>query len=63
MKAKTKAETKAETIIEQFTSVLTHGENGNYLNPILLKLFRAIDSLTAGLQKPTNLTIYNSKTT
>ena len=33
------------------------------LNPILLKLFRAIDSSTAGLQKPTNLTIYNSKTT
>ena len=30
MKAKTKAETKAETVIEQFTSVLTHGENGNY---------------------------------
>ena len=32
-------------------------------NPILLKLFRAIDSSTAGLQKPTNLTIHNSKTT
>ena len=31
-------------------------------NPILLKLFRAIDSSTAGLQKPTNLTICNSKT-
>ena len=33
------------------------------LNPILLKLFRAVDSSTAGLQKPTNLTIYNSKIT
>ena len=27
-----KAKTKAETVIELFTSVLTHGENGNYLN-------------------------------
>ena len=35
----------------------------NYINPILLKLFRAVDSSTAGLQKPTNLTIYNSKIT
>ena len=33
------------------------------LNPILLKLFRAIDSSTAGLQKPTKSTIYNSITT
>ena len=32
-------------------------------NPILLTLFRAVESSTAGLQKPTNLTIYNSKTT
>ena len=33
------------------------------VNPILLNRFRAIDSSTAGLQKPTKLTIYNSKTT
>ena len=33
------------------------------INPILLNLFRAIDSSMAGLQKPTKVTIYNAKTT
>ena len=36
---------------------------GTTVNPILFNLFRAIDSLTAGLQKPTELTIYNYKIT
>ena len=34
-----------------------------FFNPILLNLFPAIDSSTAGLQKPTKVTIYNAKTT
>ena len=38
-------------------------EAAGFINPILLNLFRAIDSSTAGLQKPTELTIYNSKAT
>ena len=33
------------------------------LNSILLNLFRAIDSSTAGFQKPIKSTVYNSKTT
>ena len=33
------------------------------INSIFLKLFRAIGSSTAGLQKLTKSTIYNSKTT
>ena len=33
------------------------------VNPILLNLFQAIDSSTAGLQKPNKLTIYYSKNT
>ena len=47
-----------------FTPHIAHIINlSALLNPILLKLFRGVDSSTAGLQKPTNLTIYNSKTT
>ena len=33
------------------------------LNPILLNLFRAIDSSKVELQKPTKVTIYKAKTT
>ena len=46
-----------KNIVSQTSSIKRH------FNPILLKLFRAVDSSMAGLQKPTTLTIYKSKTT